>query len=622
MTPSPHSATRGHPPCGAPSPGRSSSLARALSVALGALLAAACEPVSVDEPAAAAASCQEQIICQGQVAVTCPGGEGEARDDCGARGERCAVGVGCLACGPGELLCEGDSVMQCSNDGRSTSLVEQCPQSCARGACVDPCVEAASSSSYLGCEYWPTPIANTVNQRFSFAVAVANPNDRPATVEVFRGAERVSSVQVPPGDLSVIKLPWINPLSSGDIGAFGDLLSSLVPNASYRLTSNIPVTAYQFNPLEYELTGDCLGEPQELENDGRCNSYSNDASLLLPTHALGQQYMVLSYGSFSVNGSSAPNSFQVVAVAPGTTEVTVTFSSPSQASLDRAIGTYAAGERGVFTLTQGDVLQVVGGVVSGCPGRRVGSRGETFCGGSPQFDLSGSVVLTSQPAQVFGSHYCAYIPYYNFACDHIEESLFPLQAWGRSAIVAATVAQQGEPNLIRVFSSDDNNVVRFSPPVHADVTLARGQWVEFEAREPFRVSGTRGIQVAQFLVGQNYGGAMSSLDEVGDPAMSLIPPEDQFRRDYTFLTPDTFVSHFVSVVAKVGQTVTLNGAPVSGLTPIGDTGWASVNVAVNAGVHSATSSEPFGVWVYGFGAYTSYMYPAGLDLRPINDVMY
>ncbi|MBM4292149.1 MAG: hypothetical protein FJ138_12465 [Deltaproteobacteria bacterium] len=604
-----------------PPPTLAPALALALALAPALALLAACSAVEVTQ-SEEGESCREQVICQGLVAVSCPGAPEEARDDCGARGERCAVGVGCLACSPGDLLCEGDVVMQCSNDGRSSTSVEVCAQSCARGQCVDPCVEAASASSYLGCEYWPTPILNAVNQRFSFAVAVANPNARAVTVEVSRGAERVSAVDVQPGALEVIKLPWLNPLSSGEVGPFGEFASTLAPNASYRLTSTLPVTAYQFNPLEYELSGDCLEEPQELSGDGRCNSYSNDASLLLPVHALGQQYMVLSYGAYSVNGATVPNSFQVVAVSPGTTDVTVTFSSPSRASLDRVVGAYGAGERATFTLSQGDVLQVLGELISGCPNRHESERGQTLCGGSPAFDLSGTIVLTSQPAQVFGSHPCAFVPHNTFACDHLEESLFPLRAWGRSAVVATTVPQQREPNLVRVFSSDDNNVVRFSPQVRADVTLARGQWVEFEAREPFRVTGTRGIQVVQLLVGQSYGGQEATLNGLGDPAMSLVPPEDQYRASYTFLTPDTFVSHYVSVVAKVGQAVTLNGAPVEGLAPIGDTGWATATAPLGAGVHSASSSEPFGVWVYGFGAYTSYMYPAGLDLRPINDVMY
>lgn len=585
-----------------------------------ALALTACQqPVEIIDEAVT--DCAAQVICQGQVAVRCPGGAQERREDCGATGGLCAVGVGCLACSPGERLCEGDTVMQCSDDGRAMSSVEVCPQSCARGTCVDPCEEAANASSYLGCEYWPTPIANPVEQVFSFAVAVANPNARPASVQVSLGSERVSAIEVQPGALGVIKLPWINPLSAGEV-ALNQHISSLVPNAAYRLTSNIPVTAYQFNPLEYELVGDCLLEPPGFENDNRCNSYTNDASLLLPTHALGQQYMVLSYGSFSVDGGQNPNSFQVVAVGPGVTEVNITFSTASSASSDRAVRAYGAGERGAFSLNQGDVLQVVGAGLRGCPNGRTNSNGQSFCGASADYDLSGSIVTSSQPVQVFGSHYCAFVPYYEYACDHLEESLFPLQAWGRSAVVATTVPQRSEPNLIRVYSADNDNAVRFSPPVRSDVTLARGQWVEFEAREPFRVTSTKGIQVVQFLVGQSYGDLPPALEELGDPAMSLIPPEDQFRKSYTFLTPETFVSHFVSVVARVGQVVTLNGSPVSGLTPIGETGWASANVSLPGGVHSASSSEPFGVWVYGFGAYTSYMYPAGLDLRPINDVMY
>ena len=31
--------------------------------------------------------------------------------------------------------------------------------------------------------------------------------------------------------------------------------------------------------------------------------------------------------------------------------------------------------------------------------------------------------------------------------------------------------------------------------------------------------------------------------------------------------------------------------------------------------HSASGSQPFGLYVYGYGSRTSYMYPGGLDLR-------
>jgi hypothetical protein len=47
---------------------------------------------------------------------------------------------------------------------------------------------------------------------------------------------------------------------------------------------------------------------------------------------------------------------------------------------------------------------------------------------------------------------------------------------------------------------------------------------------------------------------------------------------------------------------------------------ATARVEVSNGQHDLHANEPFGVVSYGFGLYTSYMYPAGLDLKPINEV--
>jgi hypothetical protein len=47
------------------------------------------------------------------------------------------------------------------------------------------------------------------------------------------------------------------------------------------------------------------------------------------------------------------------------------------------------------------------------------------------------------------------------------------------------------------------------------------------------------------------------------------------------------------------------------------TGATSVPLRTN---HTNTSSQPFGIMVYGHASYTSYMYPGGLDLNIINIV--
>jgi len=572
---------------------------------------------------AGALNCMSQVICEGQVAVRCVGQEEEVRTDCSLTNNRCFQGLGCLVCSPGERMCDGLQVTQCSSDGLGTSPVETCQEGCARGACVNLCDEAAYSSSYFGCEYWPTPIQNLVSERFTYAVAVVNPQEVPAQVNITRGAQAVTQRSVAPGAIELFELEWIDGLSSPS--SEETFYSSKVADGAYRLTSSVPVTAYQFSPLEYELPGDCPESSSDEPGDMICNSFTNDASLLLPAHTFGQSYLVMTYGSIGfASGASAfsiPSSFQVVGVNPEPTELSVTFSSGVIASEDGQVSAFQAGETGSFTLNQGEVLQIMSEKMNQCSNPR-SSVMRTFCGGDPQYDLSGTRVNSDRPVQVFGSHLCANVPYYYPACDHLEESLFPIQSWGRSAVVSSTQSLNGEPNLIRVFSSNDDNLIQFTPAVQAPVTLNAGEWVEFEASESFRVTGTRGLQVLQFLVGQVYGGVPPEDDPYGDPSMSLVPPEDQYRTSYTFLTPASYDRHFVSVVARVGQEVILNGAPVQGLTEISGTGWASAQVEVEAGAHSATSTESFGVWVYGFGSFTSYFYPGGLDLRPINDVMY
>ena len=65
-----------------------------------------------------------------------------------------------------------------------------------------------------------------------------------------------------------------------------------------------------------------------------------------------------------------------------------------------------------------------------------------------------------------------------------------------------------------------------------------------------------------------------------------------------------------------------DGVAVGGWTNIGASGYrfayyqiCSGNCGSFSSNHAATGSLPFGIQVYGYGSYTSYMYPGGLDLK-------
>src|SRR5689334_1210595 len=51
---------------------------------------------------------------------------------------------------------------------------------------VDPttCDEAAKTKAYVGCDFWPTVVANAVWSIFDYAVVVANASDDTVTVDV------------------------------------------------------------------------------------------------------------------------------------------------------------------------------------------------------------------------------------------------------------------------------------------------------------------------------------------------------------------------------------------------------------------------------------------------------
>jgi hypothetical protein len=102
--------------------------------------------------------------------------------------------------------------------------------------------------------------------------------------------------------------------------------------------------------------------------------------------------------------------------------------------------------------------------------------------------------------------------------------------------------------------------------------------------------------------------------------MALAVPVAQYRLDYLFHAPTNYEVNYVNVIAPLSAVVTLDGTQVTGLTPTGATGFGVARVQLGAGMsgnHTITGDMPFGISVYGYGQYTSYWYPGGLDLMAI-----
>jgi hypothetical protein len=600
---------------------------------------------------AVATSCQPDgpaVVCQGTVATVCndDGTEASSRD-CADEGQRCVRDVGCAVCQPGRTTCDGNDSMVCRADGSGFDLQETCDsaagQACdvGTGVCRNLCEEAVSNNSYIGCEYFPTVTSNSGLQRdFRFAVVVANPQAVDADVMIERGGSAVETVTVPAGGLETVELDWVNELKNQP----GEETSAIVRGGAYRLESSVPVTVYQFNPLNFRIPEDCANE-SIFNQDGECFSFSNDASLLLPTHVLTGNYIVGSRASQSTHTremslfgdvvsegfATSPGFATIVGAEDGVT-VNITVTAHIAAAADGSVSALSPGESGTFNLDKGDVLQLVTETIepAGCanraadetaPGSAGGPRELRFCDMTGRgYDLTGTEIRAEGKVAVLGGHNCAFVPYNRFACDHIEETMFPLETWGKDLLVSRTRSLRREPNLVRVVSGHDGNEVRFHPSsAHPNRTLDRGEHIELETTRDVRIEGSEAIMAVQFLVGQDYEGLGSSgMMGQGDPSMSLAIPTEQFRSEYTFLAPSSFTTNLVNVTASMGQEVMLDGAPVSGWQSAGGTDLRTAQVEISGGVHSIESGSGFGIVVYGFGSYTSFMYPGGLDFEMIN----
>ncbi len=549
------------------------------------------------------------LQCQGSYLKVCKESRWETQLTCTVP-EVCSATLGrCAACEPDANVCVGDEIHTCDAQGKVGALVQTCSAGkCQAGGCTDACGRAAASRSYVGCEYWPTVTMNDgLAKEFTFAVVVANAQNEPAVITVSSAKNpNVATAAVAPGSLATVVLPWVDSLKN-------TTASLLEPNGAYHLVSSVPVSVYQFNALDYVVGG--------------VYSYTNDASLLLPEHALQREYMVISRPTHMVgtkqillptDWGSEPGFFSVVAPKAGTTTVQITFSAPTQAGTGGGLASYAKGQTATFTLQRHGVLQIASQMPASCTPASSDSYAD-YCDLSATTDLTGTTIRSDQDVAVFAGHACTFIPYNKWACDHLEEQMFPTKSWGKRYLLSHTDSSGVDPNFYRIVSAEDGNQVTFTPAsVHAPVTLGAGQWLEIATGEDFEVSGTGRLGVAQFMASQDV--SEKATEAPGDPSMALAVPVEQYRSDYRFLAPESYQQNYVNVIAPTDATITLDGQPVA-QTEFKQLG-AEFKVAklkIKGGAHLATSSKAFGIEVYGVGTYTSYMYPGGLDLKILLD---
>jgi hypothetical protein len=507
------------------------------------------------------------------------------------------------------------------------------------------CDDAVASRSYIGCDFWPTVTANLVEETFDYAIVVSNPGAMPADITVTGPNNVHKTATVGSHELVTVYLPWVTDLKGGferitvdgayDFMGQPFLASVIKPKSAYHLVSTRPVVAYQFNPLEYQGKGGPPGKdwsPCPLATlFGGCFSYSNDASLLLPSTAMTGNYRVASIGhswsgtflGMSVS-TGAPGVMAITATADMTT-VRVHLSNMTTIVGGGGVPDVAAGGVATLTLNAGDVAELFAG---------------DGTASYPSADFSGSVVIADKPVQIIGAVDCIGNP--GDACDHVEESVLPSETLGRNYVVTVPTGPHGSPigQSVRLVGNVDGTNLEFDPPIAgAPSMINAGQVIDLSmtaavngevqisrVTQDFHVKGDHEFMVEMFMLSAsqldpNYMPGHPNPMSEGDPSLSLAVAVEQYRTSYVFLAPTDYDSNYVDVVMPTNAHLVLDGAAVtSNPTPLtGAFGVLRLHLSnATGGAHVLTGDLPFGIQVIGYGKYTSYQYPGGLNLNPIS----
>jgi hypothetical protein len=577
------------------------------------------------------------------LSVGCSAGNKSQFSDGGSGGNQQSSSSGTAGSGNdgagGGLLFDGGTgdskpeTLGCSADLRyvvdgAGVVVEECwpDKGCSNGECVPPCQAAGDSKGNVGCDFTvATPHFYVGIKPPCFAVFLANnwPKDVKITIE--RGGvpydvsqwgripqagntnaqswPAVPASGLPPGQVAVLFLsqdpasfnatPLTCPIAPAVNQGGGSAVQGSGIGQAWRIKTDIPVSAYDILPY------------------GGAKSYLPSAELLLPTTAWGDNYIAV-----LPKDSSGPPWGQLVANENGTKiDLLPSVSLP-------AAGPVPGGSPQVpmsFTLNSGEYVQW-----------------------QLSQDMGGTIIKSDKPVAFTGGN--AYICYQSATsngggCDSAHQQIPPIAALG-SEYVAPPYADRGgiaESIPYRLVGAVDGTVLSYDPAVPAaPALLGLGQIVDFETVGSFTVSSQDADH--PFYVGQIMTGCMTGNNSgLGDEEFVNILPPAQYLSKYVFFTDPTYpTTNLVVTRVNTGsgfKDVTIDClGKIGGWKPVGGAGKYEVtNVDLirlgvpvgtcSNGPHVGESEGRFGLMVWGLDNYSSYGYPAGGSVAPINTVV-
>ena len=417
------------------------------------------------------------------------------------------------------------------------------------------CCALSATPTTEGTEFWTTFLKNHLNEDASpsLRLTLIISSRENATVTVLNPQTGWSqSVYVSANQIKELEVPHVQAYTN-HVGR--------IEKRGLKITSTSPISLYASN----------------------YDDASYDASIVLPTTALGLDYILQIY-----ENELAAKELAIVATSNNTT-VTIT---PHARTTDGHIKNIPYS----ITLNAGETYQVM-------------SEDE----GS---DFSGSRVEANYPIAVFSGHQCINVPTGNQWCDHVVEQQMPTHMWGKRFALTKTNGMNGD--RVMLLAKENNTTVKVNGVQQKILQAYQTYTFRLTDNSAF-VETSAPASCFVYIEGAEDNNMM------GDPSSVHISPIEQRIQQLTFSTFQTerSRSHYVNLVTTaIGvATITLDGISIADkFQPLnGNNQLYYASIRVPHGTHTLhCRRDGFIGHVYGLGICESYAYTIGSATLPLD----
>jgi hypothetical protein len=389
-----------------------------------------------------------------------------------------------------------------------------------------------------------------------------------------------------------------------------EVISSQTPdNKGIHIFSDKPISVYMLNGKEV----------------------TSDGYMGMPINSWGTDYIHCAYYDF--NEYRPLGAGFIVIASEDKTTVTINLRGRGKAFAKTRSGS-RIGEVLTLTLDRGQVYNVVGDATT------VGT-----------FDLTGSLIHADKPIGVISYHERTLLPQNSQnGRDHLVEMLRPTSQWGKKHVNLEFI-RDNKGDFYRIVAAQNNT--KWSLKYYDKMTdtllgqrsgiLNQGEFFEDYNNWAGRgaIAGIRGVTVWEsdkptMVMHYQYSANWDRGDNF-DPDMVLVTPVEQFMRSTLFQTPSNpaFINNWYNYIVE-GDSTDTNNVKLKSFVIDGDTVYKSypqlfLNQVpgtnyywgfkfMSPGPHVVTSTSKFGGYVYGFGSFNGYSWPAGSATRTLEAV--